>query len=69
MPTYDFKCNDCGHHFSEFVAIKDKDKVRCPSCGGSVSQRFTGFIYARKGNGSSGGGCSSGSCSSCSGCH
>ncbi|SMB90657.1 putative regulatory protein, FmdB family [Thermanaeromonas toyohensis ToBE] len=72
MPTYDFRCQECGHIFSEFVPIKDKDKVRCPACGGAVSQRFTGFIYMAKGNGgsvSSGGSCSGNSCSSCSGCH
>ncbi|BCV22832.1 FmdB family zinc ribbon protein [Moorella sp. Hama-1] len=72
MPTYDFKCNDCGHLFSQFAAIKDRDKVRCPECGGKVSQRFTGFLYARKGDpgaSSTGSSCSGGSCSSCSGCH
>lgn len=71
MPTYDFKCQECGRTFSEFVSIKEKDKVRCPVCGGAVSQRFTGFVYMAKGNGSnvsSGGGCSGSSCSSCSGC-
>ncbi|CEP69320.1 RNA polymerase archaeal subunit P/eukaryotic subunit RPABC4 [Moorella glycerini] len=72
MPTYDFKCKECGHLFSQFVPIKDKDKVRCPECGGEVSQRFTGFLYVRKGEpgaATSGSSCSGGSCSSCSGCH
>ncbi|WP_422446034.1 FmdB family zinc ribbon protein [Thermoanaerobacterium sp. DL9XJH110] len=70
MPTFDFKCNQCGNLFSEFVSLKDKDKVRCPECGGQVSQRFTGFLYFRKGEpGTSGsGGCSGGNCSSCAGC-
>ncbi|MCG0277190.1 MAG: zinc ribbon domain-containing protein [Thermanaeromonas sp.] len=73
MPTYDFKCQECGHTFSEFVSIKERDKVRCPVCGGAVSQRFTGFLYITKGGeggvstGSSGSSCG-GSCSSCSGC-
>lgn len=69
MPTYDFKCESCGHKFSKFVAIKDKDNVKCPECGGKASQRFTGFLYTRKGEACSSGNCSSGSCSSCSGCH
>ncbi|MGI6485961.1 MAG: zinc ribbon domain-containing protein [Thermoanaerobacterales bacterium] len=70
MPTFDFKCCDCGHNFSEFVSIKDKEKVSCPKCGGRVSQRFTGFCYFRKGGnaGSSSSSCSGGSCSTCSGC-
>jgi len=66
LPTYDFVCTDCGHKFSEFVNIKDKDKVKCPKCNGTVAQRFTGFVYTRKGE-SGQGGCA-GSCSSCSGC-
>ncbi len=77
MPTFDFKCNDCGHNFSEFVSIKDKEKVRCPKCGGRVSQRFTGFSYIKTGErcsssscngGSSSSSCSGGSCATCSGC-
>ncbi|NLW06984.1 MAG: zinc ribbon domain-containing protein [Clostridia bacterium] len=71
MPNYDFRCNDCSWKFSRQVAIKDKDQVRCPKCGGKVSQLFTGFLYVRKGEpgaGSTGSSCS-GSCSGCSGCH
>jgi len=68
MPTFDFKCNECGHQFSDFVSIKDKDKVRCPECGGQASQRFTGFMYMSRG-GSGSGNCSGGNCSTCGGCH
>jgi putative FmdB family regulatory protein len=79
MPTFDFKCSDCNHNFSEFVSIKEKEKVRCPKCGGRVSQRFTGFYYIKKGDhcssaskgehcNSSSCGCSGGSCGACSGC-
>ena len=25
MPTYDFRCAECDHRFSDFVNIKDKD--------------------------------------------
>ncbi|MFY9312920.1 MAG: zinc ribbon domain-containing protein [Tepidanaerobacteraceae bacterium] len=69
MPTFDFECKKCGHRFSEFVSIKNKDKVTCPECGGSVQQLFTGFLYISKGSSSSGssscGSCSGGSCSTC----
>ncbi|GAQ24192.1 MULTISPECIES: zinc ribbon domain-containing protein [Tepidanaerobacter] len=67
MPTFDFECQKCGHRFSEFVSIKDKEKVRCPICEGEVKQLFTGFLFTRK-NGSGGSSCSScsGNCSSCS---
>ncbi|HHP50375.1 MAG TPA: zinc ribbon domain-containing protein [Moorella mulderi] len=64
MPTYDFKCKTCGHRFSQRVAIKDRELVRCPQCGGEVQQLFTGFLYCGKG---SGGSCS-GNCGSCGVC-
>lgn len=71
MPTFDFKCNLCGYQFSELVSLNDKSKVRCPKCGGPVSQRFTGFMYiGSDGSGSSGSsGCSGGNCNTCGGCH
>lgn len=69
MPTFDFRCSDCGHEFSEFVSIKEKDKVRCPKCNSSVKQLFTGFMFI---GGSSGDGscssCNSGNCGTCGGC-
>ncbi|KXG75154.1 hypothetical protein AN618_20240 [Fervidicola ferrireducens] len=66
MPTYDFICENCGHKFSEFVSLREKDSVKCPVCNGKAKQRFTGFMYMGKG-GTESGGCS-GSCGSCSGC-
>lgn len=71
MPTYDFRCNQCQHRFSQFVALKDKDRVTCPQCQSQdVSQLFTGFLYNKPGGGSvgTGGGCTSGNCGSCAGC-
>ena len=48
MPTFDFECLECGHRFSDFVSIKDKEKVRCPECQSKVKQRFTGFQFINK---------------------
>lgn len=43
MPTYDFRCAQCGQKFTVMVSISDKDKVSCPDCGGkNVEQLFTG---------------------------
>ena len=54
MPSYDFRCKNCGHKFSTRVAIKDKDKVKCDSCDSSqVEQLFTSFAML-KSTGSSG---------------
>ncbi|MFZ5626813.1 MAG: FmdB family zinc ribbon protein [Bacillota bacterium] len=60
MPNYDFQCLECGHKFTKLVPLQEKDKVRCPECGGHVKQLFGSFGFAVKG--------SSGSCSSSSSC-
>lgn len=36
MPTYSFKCSQCLHKWREFVWINEKDKVKCPICGGDA---------------------------------
>jgi putative FmdB family regulatory protein len=33
MPTYEFKCNKCGHLFERFLSITDNSLGRCPICG------------------------------------
>lgn len=39
MPTYEFKCKDCGAEFeviaslSEFERMKQEHTVRCTACG------------------------------------
>jgi putative FmdB family regulatory protein len=38
MPTYDYKCNECGHSFEEFQKITDNPLEICPNCGGSVKR-------------------------------
>ncbi|WP_227764477.1 FmdB family zinc ribbon protein [Zhaonella formicivorans] len=68
MPTYDYVCKDCGHRFSLFLRLSEKDRARCTKCSSSnVNQLFTGFLYSKPGGGSAGG-CSGGNCSTCSGC-
>lgn len=33
MPTYDFKCENCGHSFERFLSIRDDSEIKCPICG------------------------------------
>lgn len=33
MPTYDYRCTECGHHFEVFHGIRDKTVQLCPKCG------------------------------------
>jgi putative FmdB family regulatory protein len=40
MPTYDYRCNDCGHRFEQYQSIKDEPLKLCPSCGQEHAQRL-----------------------------
>ena len=34
MPTYDYKCKECGHEVRDFYkSIKEPNPTTCPSCG------------------------------------
>jgi putative FmdB family regulatory protein len=38
MPTYDYRCNECGHHFEAFQAMSAEPLTTCPLCGGPVER-------------------------------
>ncbi|MBE9502157.1 MAG: zinc ribbon domain-containing protein [Chloroflexi bacterium] len=41
MPTYDYKCKECGKVFEVFRRFSDYDKeIRCPSCGSDKAERI-----------------------------
>jgi len=42
MPTYQYKCPDCGHEFEEFQSIKDKALEICPACKGKTRRIISG---------------------------
>jgi len=39
MPTYDYKCAECGHVFEEFQSMSSSSLVDCPSCGKPALKR------------------------------
>jgi putative FmdB family regulatory protein len=54
MPTYEYRCNACGHKWDEFQSIKANPSRKCPSCkklkaervisaGGGIIFRGSGF--------------------------
>jgi putative FmdB family regulatory protein len=52
MPTYEYECEVCHHHFEEFQKITDKPIRKCPKCGKKTKRlisRGGGFIF--KGSG------------------
>ena len=38
MPTYEYKCLACGHHFEMFQKMKDEPIKKCPKCEGKVKR-------------------------------
>ena len=42
MPTYEYKCQKCGHVFDVFQSITAPPRRRCPQCGGKVERLISG---------------------------
>ncbi len=52
MPTYDYRCQDCGHEFELIQKMTDDPIEECPSCTGRVKRLIgagAGIIF--KGSG------------------
>ncbi len=42
MPTYDYRCLECGHEFELFQSMTDKVKRKCPECSQPKLKRLIG---------------------------
>ncbi len=42
MPTYEYRCGDCGHEFEQFQSITARPLKTCPHCGRRTLQRLIG---------------------------
>lgn len=54
MPTYEYECESCGHHFEVFQSMKDAKLTDCPeaACTGKVRRLLgTGAGVIFKGSG------------------
>ncbi len=53
MPTYDYKCENCGNAFEFFQSMKDEPMTLCPQCGHNTLKKMVsmpaGLIF--KGSG------------------
>lgn len=49
MPTYKYKCEDCGHHFEKALSITEHDvlKPECPKCQGNKVVHAFGDFFAK----------------------
>ncbi len=47
MPTYEYKCTECGHEFEVFQSMSDEPVKTCEKCGGKVRKLFgsAGIIF------------------------
>lgn len=50
MPTYEYKCRDCGHTFDIVQAMIDESMTVCPECGGQLRKVFGAPAIAFKGS-------------------
>jgi len=52
MPTYEYKCEKCGHEFEVFQSMTEPPVKKCPECGGPVTKLIgTGAGLIFKGSG------------------
>jgi putative FmdB family regulatory protein len=42
MPTYEYACSKCGHHFEKFQSMRDEPLRKCPNCQKAALKRLVG---------------------------
>lgn len=42
MPTYEYKCDNCGHFFEKFQMMSANPLKKCPQCGKMKLKRLIG---------------------------
>jgi len=51
MPTYQYRCTDCGHDLEAVQKFSDAPLTECPNCGGSLRKVFNAVGVVFKGSG------------------
>ncbi len=51
MPTYEYRCKDCGHTFDAYQAFTDDALTECPECSGPLKKLFGNVGISFKGSG------------------
>lgn len=51
MPTYEYQCEQCGHHFEQEQKMSEEPLKTCPSCNGPVKRLISGGNFILKGSG------------------
>lgn len=42
MPTYEYRCPQCGNDFEKFQKMSDEPGAECPKCGTASERRLSG---------------------------
>lgn len=42
MPTYDYRCRECGRDFEVFQRMSDRPGASCPACGAAAERLISG---------------------------
>ena len=51
MPTYEYRCKDCGADLEVQQSFHDEALTECPTCGGALKKRFGNVGISFKGSG------------------
>jgi putative FmdB family regulatory protein len=51
VPTYQYACKDCDHHFEQVQAFSDPSLTVCPNCGGHLRKVYGSVGVVFKGSG------------------
>ena len=51
MPTYEYRCKQCGEHLEVVQSFKDDALTTCPNCGGDLRKVFGNIGITFKGSG------------------
>lgn len=51
MPTYQYRCADCGHQLEVVQSFTDEALTRCPECAGQLRKQFSAVGVVFKGSG------------------
>ncbi|UOQ56394.1 FmdB family transcriptional regulator [Leucobacter allii] len=51
MPTYAYRCSECGHAFDIYQSFSDDALTECPECGGALRKVFGSLGVTFNGSG------------------
>jgi putative FmdB family regulatory protein len=51
MPTYEYRCTDCGEHLEVVQSFSEKPLTECPNCKGQLRKVYSPVGIVLKGSG------------------